>query len=277
MATRPITKRTFLYDFSAHPVDKYSKKIKDVDEAVTAAETSDVTSLIAAFISQEDVLAMKNDVQTKYNEAILKDENLSNFVNNTLQEAIVQWNVAYQQEVEAEKVAAAEAEEQAAKEAEEAEEAEKAAAAEAEEKANAKSGTVKKNVNVRASADSSSDKLGKLQAGDSVTIYATEGDFYKIDFSGKKAYVASEFVTVGDNDTSDNQTAGNTVASFEKGTEIIVNGTLNIRSAMDSSSSKIAVAYTGDKVTVIMSYAEGWTKVKYGKKEGFIRTDLLTE
>ena len=44
---------------------------------------------------------------------------------------------------------------------------------------------------------------------------------------------------------------------------------------MDSSSSKVAVAYEGEKVTVIMSYAEGWTKVKYGKKEGFIRTDLL--
>ena len=39
--------------------------------------------------------------------------------------------------------------------------------------------------------------------------------------------------------------------------------------------SKVAVAYAGEKVTVVMSYAEGWTKVKYGKKEGYIRTDLL--
>ena len=44
---------------------------------------------------------------------------------------------------------------------------------------------------------------------------------------------------------------------------------------MDTSSSKVAVAYEGDTVEVVMSYAEGWTKVKYKNKEGFIRTDLL--
>ena len=44
---------------------------------------------------------------------------------------------------------------------------------------------------------------------------------------------------------------------------------------MDTSSSKVAVTYAGEKVTVVMSYSEGWTKVKYGKKEGYIRTDLL--
>jgi uncharacterized protein YgiM (DUF1202 family) len=44
---------------------------------------------------------------------------------------------------------------------------------------------------------------------------------------------------------------------------------------MDTSASKVAVAYAGEEVTVVMSYAEGWTKVKYKNKEGFIRTDLL--
>ena len=50
---------------------------------------------------------------------------------------------------------------------------------------------------------------------------------------------------------------------------------MNLRSKMDANSSKEAVVYAGEKVTVVMSYAEGWTKVKYKNKEGYIRTDLL--
>ena len=83
--------------------------------------------------------------------------------------------------------------------------------------------------------------------------------------------------TVSDrvDDSSDEEaTTGGSVA---EGTVITLTSTTNIRSQMDQSSSKVAVAYSGEKVTVIMSYAEGWTKVKYGNKEGYIRTDLLQQ
>ena len=46
---------------------------------------------------------------------------------------------------------------------------------------------------------------------------------------------------------------------------------------MDKSSSKVAVAYAGETVEVVMSYSEGWTKVKYKNKEGYILTELLTK
>ena len=72
------------------------------------------------------------------------------------------------------------------------------------------------------------------------------------------------------------ETTTNT-ASLTAGDKITLTSTVNIRSGMDSSSSKVAVAYAGESVEVVMSYAEGWTKVKYGKKEGYIRTDLLQE
>ena len=44
---------------------------------------------------------------------------------------------------------------------------------------------------------------------------------------------------------------------------------------MDENSTKVATAFSGEKVTVIMSYAEGWTKVSYGDKTGYIKTELL--
>ncbi|MCR5587795.1 MAG: SH3 domain-containing protein [Lachnospiraceae bacterium] len=64
-------------------------------------------------------------------------------------------------------------------------------------------------------------------------------------------------------------------AVITSGTEITLTSTTDIRSEMNSSSSKVAVAYSGEQLTVIESYDNGWTKVQYGNKEGYIRTDLL--
>ena len=50
----------------------------------------------------------------------------------------------------------------------------------------------------------------------------------------------------------------------------MLSNTTNIRTA-----DKVGVAYAGEKVTVVMSYAEGWTKVTWKNKTGYIKTDLL--
>ena len=154
---------------------------------------------------------------------------------------------------------------------------------EAEEEANSYTGTTNAKANVRSAADASSDKLGSLESGTEITIYGEEGDFYKFDYNGTKAYITKEAVDVGDSteeetteDTSEEEST-TSAAALTAGDTITLTSTVNIRSAMDSSASKVAVAYAGEEVEVVMSYAEGWTKVKYGKKEGYIRTDLLQE
>ncbi len=238
---------------------------------------TDISNLIAVFNQQEDVLVKEATVQEAFDKALASDSALSDFIGTTLTNAIVQWNSDYQAQVAADEAAAAEA--QAEEEAQAEADAQAAASAEQEaaEEANAYTGTVNSRANVRESADASSNKLGALDQGSQVTIYGEEGDFYKIDYEGSRAYITKEAVTSGDStDTADTEDNTSTSASaLEKGTEITLDSTVNIRSSMDSSSSKVAVAYAGEKVTVVMSYAEGWTKVKYGKKEGYIRTDLL--
>ncbi len=44
---------------------------------------------------------------------------------------------------------------------------------------------------------------------------------------------------------------------------------------MSETASKVGVAYAGDSVTVQMSYAEGWTKVTWKDKEGYVKTEFL--
>ncbi len=248
---------------------------------------TEISDLIAVYIRQQDLLDLKAEVDEAYESALESDENLSALMSDTLPAAIIQWNTDYTAEVEAaaeeaakaeeEAAAAAEAEEQAAAEAEE------QAAAEAEEEANSYTGTTNAKANVRSAADASSDKLGSLESGTEITIYGEEGDFYKFDYNGTKAYITKEAVDVGDSteeesteDTAEEETT-TTAAALTAGDTITLTSTVNIRSAMDSSASKVAVAYSGEEVEVVMSYAEGWTKVKYGNKEGYIRTDLLQE
>ena len=56
---------------------------------------------------------------------------------------------------------------------------------------------------------------------------------------------------------------------------ITIQESVNLRKSMGEDAEKIATVFAGEKVTVIMSYAEGWTKVTYGDKTGFIKTELL--
>ena len=235
---------------------------------------SEVSDLISVFIRQQDLLDMEADIQDAYTKALESDSALNTFMSETLPAAHAQWHTDYDADVAAAEEEAKKAEEEAAAAAEE----EAKAQAEAEEEANAYTGKTNAKANVREAADKNSNKLGSITSGNAIKIYGEEGDFYKFDYNGTKAYITKDAVTLdsaADNDTTEQTSETANASALTEGTEITLDSTINIRSQMDSSSSKVAVAYAGEKVTVVMSYAEGWTKVKYGKKEGYIRTDLL--
>lgn len=237
---------------------------------------TEISDLIAKFTQQQDLIDKRVEVQANFDAALESDEALNSLMTETLPAATIEWNTQYDAEVAAAEEAAAQAEQ----EAQEAAEAEAQAAAEAEEEANAYTGTTNATVNVRESADAESNKLGSLESGTSVTIYGEEGDFYKIDYNGTRAYVTKSGITVGGEEETTEDTeeeTTTTASSIAEGTKVTLSSTVNIRSQMDTSASKVAVAYAGEEVTVVMSYAEGWTKVKYGNKEGYVRTDLLQE
>lgn len=56
--------------------------------------------------------------------------------------------------------------------------------------------TATTNINVRAAASETADKLGMLIGGDSAELIANEGEWCKIKFSGQIAYVKTEYVQV---------------------------------------------------------------------------------
>ena len=103
-----------------------------------------------------------------------------------------------------------------------------------------------------------------LEFGTELKRTGTEGDWSAVEHNGVTGYVKSEYLSteVPQQDTS--------APSLSEGSTVTLNGTINIRD-----STKVAVGYAGDQVTVVMSYAEGWTKVNYKDTIGYIKTELL--
>ncbi len=239
----------------------------------------EVEALIEDFKQQEDVIALQNQVQTKYTEAIAADESLRVMAETTVPDVIKVWA---SDQAEAAKAAeeAAKAEEEAAKKAAEEEAAKKA---EEEKKAAELAAAVTvfatSKVNVRAQASEEADIIGQLEAGSQTTRLEDKDGWSRIDYSnGTQGYVKSEYLSTDSNAVASNDTAEAAPAEaggLAEGSTVTLKESVSVRESMSTDSAKVATAYAGEKVIIVMSYAEGWTKVNYNDKIGFIRTDLL--
>lgn len=257
-----------------------------------ALDTS-VQSLIYEFENDADVMELQSQVQARYDAAVAADESLATMIQTTIPEAIAEWvALVNAQNTQATEVAQGE---QSAQETEIQEETPQtdAAAQETPEETDepaqaAETLATTDRVNVRSAASTDADKLGTVEEGTLVTRTGVEGEWSIIDYNGQTGYIKNEYLTYdtssaqeadnadeGENTDSDESTDEEEVVSISEGTEITLEDTVNIRSGMSETSDKIGTAYKGEKVTVVMSYAEGWTKVEWNGETGYIKSSLL--
>lgn len=251
----------------------------EVDAAVAAK--------IDAFSQQEDIVALQTDVWQKYDAALAADADLKTVVDTTVANAIAVWasdQVAAIRKAEGEKAAAEEAAKKAAEEEAKRQEEEAKRAAEL---ASAVAVYATAKVNVRAQASETAEVLGQLEKGAQTTLLENKDGWGRIDYKdGKQGYVKAEYLAAAGAQPPAESTAqtetppaeeegGQSSGSLAEGTVVRLKETVNVRKSMGSDSDKVATAFAGEKVTVIMSYAEGWTKVEYAGKTGFIKTSLL--
>ena len=126
-------------------------------------------------------------------------------------------------------------------------------------------------VNIRADANETSNILGSATIGASFTRTGTTGDWSQIQYNGATAYIKTQYLTTDASQTSKSSQT-NTVASGET---IRLSDTINVRSSMGEDADRLGVAYSGEKVTIVESYAEGWSKVEWNGQTGYVKTDLL--
>ena len=264
-----------------------------------ATNEKDVDSSVSEFIDkyeeQDDFVKLANDIEKKSSKAIKSDKDLEKYVNKLNDKVIPKWLNNYKK---------AQEEEQKKKEEEQkkkddkkdnkkkSEEKKKSEDNKDSKKKSDKKDDQKKEdnkqeeqqqaeqpaaetvyvttkVNIRDAASTDGNVVEMLEFGTELKRTGTEGDWSAVEHNGVTGYVKSEYLSteVPQQDTS--------APSLSEGSTVTLNGTINIRESMSETSTKVAVGYAGDKVTVVMSYAEGWTKVNYKDTIGYIKTELL--
>lgn len=131
-------------------------------------------------------------------------------------------------------------------------------------------GTVKcsSSVNLRSAANTSSSILAELKNGTAVTVVSTANGWCKVTCSGKTGYIKQDYVSTTGSASS------NTSASTGTAAVVKCSSTVNFRSAASTSSTILGELKNGTAVAVL-STSNGWSKVSYAGKTGYISADYL--
>lgn len=223
---------------------------------------------------QDDVVDLNNKVNVKFNEVVAQDSGLASFL-----------------ELLPEKLTASVGDELA-----KANEEEEQATAPVPEAGTETATTVTSNgdkevrttdvVNVRSSDSETADRVGKAQKGDTYKLLEQKvNGWSKIMFEGKEAYIKSEYLQIVGEETASTGTTETAKEETISDAEAIANSpssgvarardTVNVREKDSTDAGRVAMAYKGEEMTVIEKQSNGWTKVKFNGKTGFVKSEYL--
>lgn len=123
-------------------------------------------------------------------------------------------------------------------------------------------------VNLRSEANTSSSILAELKNGTAVTVVSTANGWCKVTCSGKTGYIKQDYVS------TTGSASNNTSASTGTAAVVKCSSTVNFRSAASTSSTILGELKNGTAITVL-STSNGWSKVSYAGKTGYISADYL--
>lgn len=218
-------------------------------------------------VAAEEVIAdYFNQVLTNYTNALAADPNLKNYMENVMNQKLEEAVAARQQEAE-----------QAA--------AEQPQTPEPTPVNETVTTTTK--VNVRVSDSENADRLGQVEAGTALTRYETrDNGWSKIDYNGQEGYIKSEFLQVQSvnetpeaveepEQTEDGGQAEQTEAPAAATGKITAKESVRVRASANESGEILGMAYEGESYDLIMEQADGWCKISYNGKTGYVKTDYV--
>lgn len=135
-------------------------------------------------------------------------------------------------------------------------------------------------VNMRSSDSELSDKVGKAQIGDRFTlIEARANGWSKVLSDGKEVFIKSDYLEVVSetpDENADNQTAD--AEDIQETTDVsyvTATTTVNVRSEASQTSNKLGKVQEGEKLELIKKQSDGWCKVKYKGKTGYVKAEYM--
>ena len=152
-------------------------------------------------------------------------------------------------------------------------------------------------VNIRKSDSETADILSKTSKGDEYKqLEALANGWSKIEYNGSVAYVKTEFFEVIGEETVEAETTGEDSNSEAESTDttakaentdsskvissaatgkMMASETVKLRKNPSTESDVLEVVYEGSQVNVVEQYENGWAKVEYSKKTGYIKSEYL--
>ena len=218
--------------------------------------------------AQDDVIDLMNRVQVVFNEAVMQDDTLNNYLAQLKEDLQVEVGEAL-----AEAETASEEETQPAE-----------AAAEAQTTVTKVEATDV--VNVRSSDSEQAERLGKVAVGEVLKLLEKkENGWSKVEYNGKEGYIKSEYLKdveeTQEAQAEAAQTAESSAATTSTPSDLPASGkikiaqTINIRKACSETADKIGTAFPGETLEIVMQQADGWTRVKYNGETGYVKTEVL--
>lgn len=228
---------------------------------------------------QDDVIDLNNRVAAAYNDMVAEDVELATFLLELNEE--IDKNVG-------EALARTEGSGQTGEEAEESPE-ENAEAGDEPEAPTMVVTKVKATdvVNIRTSDSETADKIGKAAIGDEFTLLEEKGNGWsKVEYDGREAFIKSDYLepsetevaVAGDdeeNEPEPEEEEDNTSTPAASTGTVTVKENVRIRKGASETSEKLATAYAGEKLKVIMKQADGWTKIDYNGETAYVKSDYV--
>src|SRR4051794_25190416 len=129
--------------------------------------------------------------------------------------------------------------------------------------------TATTDVNVRAKPTTTAKILGSLHRGQTLKATSDSNGWTKVTYNGTTAYVASRYLTKGEDLPS-----GGDVG---KGTTKTTTTKVNLREGPALTEHVITVLAKGTTVTQTGKTAKGWTEVMVGSQKGWVSSQYLTD
>ena len=220
-----------------------------------------IQKLIENYEAGEDVKALLAGVDLRYGEALEKDAALKKMIDETVTGAIVSWKS--EQETQQQQK-----EQEAQKKLEQEKNANKKKVTEKSKKDwvyATENVIVRKKPKVKSKALASATKGSELRR-----LAVTSNGWSKVKTGSIVGYVKSEYIS-----GKKPKKEASAPLTFDEGKQIYLENTINVRKSMSEKAERVGVAYAGETVTVVMSYDEGWTKVNWNGKTGYVKTEVL--
>ncbi len=261
---------------------------------------ADVQALINEFEQADDVVALQQEVQQKYDQAIESDQQLATMANETIPNAISEWVQSLTQadadnaEQPSDKDTDTSADDTASDDQNNADDqtqqkddqntddsasdqTDSEDTSEKQSDGKAKTAYALDGINLRKGPGTDKKVVTQIALGDKLKIYpdTKKNGWVKASYKKKKGYVKLEYVTTKKSDIKGTTTEDEPAKALPEGKEITLSDSVNVRVSMSETADKVGLAFQGDTVKVIQSYAEGWTKVEWNGETGYIKTELI--